>query len=526
MTVVLALFVIFICGVVVKVKSEENIIVYGINPVGCELHDGYFIVANKTKTSVVILNISKNGSIVGVSNLSFDILRMGNILDFSYVDGHYYFLIKSNTYSILVVNETYNIERQLIVNYSNPNVTFDSVKFYENRYWLSYHRNDYPLAGVIRLNEWLNDTELNITLKYSENITDRPTCKFIVNDSDIWIVDSEFSIYHGIMTGEVEIVKNVREEVYDVAKNIGATNYELIDLTNNATNLWICVLYTVGSESAIGFVSHPIPKLAVTQTYTTVQKITTLERLNSPLVGFSCGVLLLLLMVVTNKLLTVVQPTMISKESALMSEGKAVMKKEAPAVEEIGEEGAEMHVKGEELPSAKIPGVGEEMEKIKPPVYKKIEEKGIFARLRYLLGLRKIRHIPEKDKPEKPNFNKAMGYAALLGLIIGIVAYFVAIIEDIYVSIGTNVGLMLSVIGITGSTILIWLKNKGEINYGKLMLFMLLISYIIGGLGLYINTNILVKATIYIALLDIILALLLAAHRYARYRIIRSAFGG
>jgi len=501
-----------------------SVVIFGLDPKGCSVHNNYFIVANRTSTSIEILNISMNGTIIDTNSLPSTILRLGSCVDLSYGDECCYLLMRGNKYSIAVLDRTYRLVEVLTINLSYVNMEIDSLEFDGENFWVSYHRTDRPQIGVVKMNEWLNKTEQNISIGYPKDVSKVYAAHFFLQDENIWIIDNSYAIYHADMTGNVELIKNVSGDIDRIAEGLNATDHRLIDMASNSTHMWICVLYVIGNERAMALVSYRIPGITTQTTTQTTTPTTGAKMLIFPysqlLVGFLCAIALFLLMMLSNRSLTVIQPKYLVKEEAMLSKEETTVK--AKMEREMGEKEAGVaHVEEEHPTPIEIPGA-EKMERLRPTVYKKVGKEGIIARLRYLLGLRKIRHIPEKDKPEKPNFNKAMGYAALFGLTIGIALYIVSIIRDIFVSIGINVGLLLSVAGIVGSTILILLRVRGEIHYGKITSLMLAISYIIAAVGIYINAYMLIRVSIYILLLDMALAILLVVHRYIRYRIVRS----
>ncbi len=467
---------------------SSRIYIYNVDPVGFSTTEDGFVISNITPSgSISLIYIDKSGGVINTTKLKSDLSRYGRCTGFCRYNSNYYYLVKSSEYKIITLSHDGVIISGATINATlDPDILLDSILYDGEKFWFSYHSTSVYKAGIIRLNKSLDSIEVKIEL-------DSQRVMFAIINDTVWIVDDNYVVYKTDIPGNPKKVADIKCDIEDIADELNTSTYRLAGIGYD-DKIWVGVVYYVGpvNESITVLLGYdPQDLLAFGKGKPFLETV-----LINPSTGIICGCVTLFSILYVSKAL-VVQP---------------IVQKEMVVAESMGE-GAPVTPEAPKPPS-KLP-------ETTPLTLEMVKKKEDLSKLKNLLGLRKLRHIPEKDRAEKPNFDKAMGYAVAIGLLIGGIMYIRSIIENIYTSIGINVGLLLSSSGILAGAILWRLKRGGTIILGRLSTFIIIICIPIAIFGIIINSWLLIGINWIFVVIEVIVALLLIIHRYLKFVYIR-----
>jgi len=390
-----------------------------------------------------------------------------------YYDGYYYFLVESqNTYSILKTDENFAILDSYNVSISLPNDTcFESFTYNGSMFMFAYMCYSSNTTGIIILNAEMSKIVANYTFQRPENYSGYEYYVVSIDYSDgyIWAIDSGSILYLMLQNGTTYDILNVTEDISDVWGKRNITDIYVNSLTASDTDLYVAVSaseYINGSYSdVVAIVQYSmdsiIPEELKQEEETRMEEIPKQREIaTTGLAGGAVGAASAAVVATT------VTATVASSVGA---------------------------------------GVG-------------VPYESIIDRIKRLFGLRKIKKLKDKEKTlEKPDFNFAIGFVALLGLTLALIVYLIKVLSDVFVSIGVNVGFMLSVAGLLVSLSMLLLIAKKMINIKTFTKIIVVISLLASIYGIASNAFILLFYAPYLIVIEAIISaylILLQVHNF------------
>jgi len=451
-------------------------------------------------------------TVLGTINMS-DTLCLG----FDWSSYRYYILTYSRLsakYEVWILGENFVIIDKKPVNIAIPStIRLFSLAVNGSDIWMGYYSLVSLRAGIIKLDSELSNVILNITLDAPPNFQGNTymLIDLAVYSDAVLAYDTAFDIYSVSVDGTRKHIINVYDNSSDLREEYNVTACFPMGITTYGGEMYVGMrIYWVEDSQpyeGVVFLSYPIP--TETSGGAGPPQFSGLD------IIAICSVVIFLLAIVISKTAIVVVPTkaelFATKEYA--KEG-VVLEKAGVGVEGTGEE--------ETQPPGSV-GVGGLV--ISEDLMRDFEEyEGTLNRIRKLLGIRKIWGIAKryKDKKPRPNFDRALGILAIIGLAIGVAIYFIGQI-DIFVALGMNIGMLISVGGLIASTAMILLWWRGLVEFTrKLFIFITAIYIPLSIYGIIINLITMISYTAILPGIEAIIATILTLRELIQFLIARS----
>jgi len=460
---------------------------------------------------------------VDVSTSSITVLRTINMSDtlclgFDWSSYRYYVLTYnrlSAKYEVWIFNENFTIIDKKPVNIAIP----DTIRFFSfavngSDIWVGYYSIVSLRAGIMKLDSELSNVMLNITLNAPPNFQGNAymLIDLAVYGDVVLVYDAAFDIYSVSVDGTRKHIINVYDNSSDLREEYNVTECFPMGIATYGGEMYVGMrIYWVEDSQpceGIVFLSYPIPT-ETSEGGTGPPQFPGLD------IIAICSILIFLLAIVISKTAIAVVPTKVelltTKKSA--KEG-AVLEKVGVGIEGMGEE--------ETQPLGSV-GVGGLV--ISEDLIRDFEEyEGTLNRIRKLLGIRKIWGIAKryKDKKPRPNFDRALGILAIIGLAIGVAIYFIGQI-DMFVALGMNIGMLISVGGLIASTAMILLWWRGLVEFTrKLFIFITAIYIPLSIYGIIINLITMISYTAILPGIEAIIATILTLRELIQFLIARN----
>ncbi|MEX0568872.1 MAG: hypothetical protein Q6363_006905, partial [Candidatus Njordarchaeota archaeon] len=492
---VLPIFGLTMCGVGSQ-EQQDNIIFKDFSIDFLATDSKGLVGARQIGTDLNISHIDIRSGII----ISSDLFNMSSeiCMGFDWYNNFYILAyVRSGTYEIIVLDDNLAVIEKRSINITFPNNTLlRSLVVDGSDFWVGYFNPVNLSAGVLKLDSELSNVLMNVTLtpppNYQGSIYD--IADMAICEGEILVYDSAFDVYCIGFDGSKQWLLNIYDNnsQFREENNVSTCFPAGITIYNNEICAGMRVAYATNNQKYEGtvFFEYPISQTSASATTSATAAGNNLNNdiqnilLNQLNVIIICGSVVFLLVLIFSKTsLMILSKSQVVGTAYKKELGIKVAAEEMGESTETTEKTKSIEIIPKEPAEIQFPMISDEIIND----YEQIEN--TLNKIRKLMGIRKVGGIAKryKDKKPRPNFDRSLGILALLGIIIGLIIYG-AYRVDIFMSLGMNIGLMISFGGLLASSIMIILWKKKVVEFSKkISLIVLVLSLFLSIYGIFIN---------------------------------------